>query len=54
VERFYAPGGPGGADGFPPLSGYDVPPYYDFLLGKLIVWGPDRPTPSPAGGARPR
>ncbi len=23
-------------------SGYDVPPFYDSLLGKLIVWGPDR------------
>jgi acetyl-CoA carboxylase biotin carboxylase subunit len=25
-------------------SGYEVPPYYDSLLGKLIVWGPDRAT----------
>ena len=24
-------------------AGYDVPPFYDSLLGKLIVWGPDRP-----------
>jgi len=23
-------------------SGYEVPPFYDSLLGKLIVWGPDR------------
>ena len=23
-------------------AGYEVPPYYDSLLGKLIVWGPDR------------
>ena len=23
-------------------SGYEVPPYYDSLLGKLIVWGADR------------
>ncbi len=23
-------------------SGYEVPPYYDSLLGKLIVWGRDR------------
>ena len=25
-------------------AGYEVPPFYDSLLGKLIVWGPDRPT----------
>ena len=25
-------------------AGYEVPPYYDSLLGKLIVWGPDRPS----------
>ena len=24
------------------FTGYEVPPYYDSLLGKLIVWGPDR------------
>jgi acetyl-CoA carboxylase biotin carboxylase subunit len=23
-------------------EGYEVPPFYDSLLGKLIVWGPDR------------
>ena len=23
-------------------SGYEIPPYYDSLLGKLIVWGPTR------------
>jgi acetyl-CoA carboxylase biotin carboxylase subunit len=25
-------------------TGYEVPPYYDSLLGKLVVWGPDRAT----------
>jgi acetyl-CoA carboxylase biotin carboxylase subunit len=25
-------------------AGYEVPPFYDSLLGKLIVWGPDRAT----------
>ena len=23
-------------------AGYEVPPFYDSLLGKLIVWGTDR------------
>ena len=26
------------------FTGYEVPPYYDSLLGKLVVWGPDRAT----------
>ena len=38
------PGRPGRAHGQPPLHGYEVPPFYDSLLGKLIVWGPDRAT----------
>jgi acetyl-CoA carboxylase biotin carboxylase subunit len=25
-------------------SGYSVPPFYDSLLGKLIVWDEDRPS----------
>ncbi|NIN68053.1 MAG: acetyl-CoA carboxylase biotin carboxylase subunit, partial [Anaerolineae bacterium] len=24
-------------------AGYDVPPYYDSLLAKLIVWAAERP-----------
>ena len=32
-------------------SGYDVPPYYDSLLGKLIVWGPNRETAIARGRA---
>ncbi len=42
VERYHAPGGPGVRVDSHLYSGYDVPPYYDSLLGKLIVWGPDR------------
>ena len=44
VERFHAPGGPGIRLDSHLYPGYNVPPYYDSLLGKLIVWGPDRET----------
>ena len=44
VERYHAPGGPGVRMDSHLYTGYEVPPYYDSLLGKLIVWGPDRPT----------
>ena len=43
VERYHAPGGPGIRVDSHLYTGYEVPPYYDSLLGKLIVWGPDRP-----------
>lgn len=43
VERFLPPGGPGVRMDTHLYSGYEVPPFYDSLLGKLIVWGPDRP-----------
>jgi acetyl-CoA carboxylase biotin carboxylase subunit len=42
VERYHAPGGPGVRMDSHLYSGYDIPPYYDSLLGKLVVWGPDR------------
>ncbi len=42
IERFNAPGGPGVRFDSHAYVGYDVPPYYDSLLGKLIVWGPTR------------
>ncbi len=44
VERYLVPGGPGVRMDSHLYTGYEVPPYYDSLLGKLIVWGPDRPT----------
>ena len=38
------PGRPWRADGFSALyDGYTIPPYYDSLIGKLIVHGRDRP-----------
>jgi len=42
VSGFLAPGGPGVRFDSHLFAGYEVPPYYDSLLGKLIVWGPDR------------
>jgi acetyl-CoA carboxylase, biotin carboxylase subunit len=42
VERYLAPGGPGVRMDSHLYSGYEVPPYYDSLLGKLVVWGPTR------------
>jgi acetyl-CoA carboxylase biotin carboxylase subunit len=44
VGSYLPPGGPGVRMDSHLYSGYEVPPYYDSLLGKLIVWGPDRPT----------
>jgi acetyl-CoA carboxylase biotin carboxylase subunit len=44
VERYHAPGGPGVRMDSHLYSGYEVPPFYDSLLGKLVVWGPDRAT----------
>jgi acetyl-CoA carboxylase biotin carboxylase subunit len=42
VEQFNAPGGPGVRFDSHAYAGYEVPPYYDSLLGKLVVWGPTR------------
>jgi acetyl-CoA carboxylase, biotin carboxylase subunit len=44
VERYVVPGGPGIRMDSHLYAGYEVPPFYDSLLGKLIVWGPDRET----------
>ncbi|HTS14243.1 MAG TPA: acetyl-CoA carboxylase biotin carboxylase subunit [Candidatus Sulfotelmatobacter sp.] len=43
VLRYLAPGGPGVRMDSHLFPGYEVPPFYDSLLGKLVVWGPDRP-----------
>ncbi len=42
VEHYVPPGGAGIRMETHLYSGYEVPPYYNSLLGKLIVWGPDR------------
>jgi acetyl-CoA carboxylase biotin carboxylase subunit len=42
LERFIAPGGPGVRFDSHMYTGYEIPPFYDSLLGKLIVWGPTR------------
>jgi acetyl-CoA carboxylase biotin carboxylase subunit len=42
VDRYLAPGGPGVRMDSHLFAGYEVPPFYDSLLGKLIVWGPNR------------
>jgi acetyl-CoA carboxylase, biotin carboxylase subunit len=44
IERYLVPGGPGIRMDSHVYAGYEVPPFYDSLLGKLIAWGPDRPT----------
>lgn len=42
IEWFLPPGGPGVRIDTHLYPGYTVPPHYDSLLGKLIVWGKDR------------
>jgi acetyl-CoA carboxylase biotin carboxylase subunit len=44
VERYLPPNGPFVRMDSHLYAGYEVPPYYDPLLGKLVVWGPDRPS----------
>jgi acetyl-CoA carboxylase biotin carboxylase subunit len=42
IERYLPPGGPWVRMDSHLFAGYEVPPFYDSLLGKLIVWGPTR------------
>lgn len=42
VESLILPGGFGVRVDTHMYPGYTIPPYYDSLLGKLIVWAPDR------------
>jgi acetyl-CoA carboxylase biotin carboxylase subunit len=43
VRELRLPGGPGVRVDTHLYSGYTVPPFYDALLAKLIVWAPTRP-----------
>jgi len=38
ISRYYAPGGPGVRTDTAIYTGYTVPPYYDSMLAKVIVW----------------
>jgi len=42
IDELVLPGGPGVRIDTHMFVGYEVPPFYDSLLGKLIVWGPTR------------
>ncbi|HEY9645513.1 MAG TPA: acetyl-CoA carboxylase biotin carboxylase subunit [Chroococcidiopsis sp.] len=43
ISAYLPPGGPGVRMDSHVYTDYEIPPYYDSLIGKLIVWGPDRP-----------
>ncbi len=42
INHYVVPGGNGVRLDSHVYSGYDIPPYYDAMLAKLIVWGKDR------------
>ena len=44
IRLWHAPGGPGIRVDSHIYSGYDVPPFYDSMIGKLIAHGADRST----------
>jgi acetyl-CoA carboxylase biotin carboxylase subunit len=42
ISGYLPPGGPGVRMDSHVYTDYEIPPYYDSLIGKLIVWGEDR------------
>jgi acetyl-CoA carboxylase biotin carboxylase subunit len=42
ITNYLVPGGPGIRFDSAVYSGYTIPPYYDSMIGKLLVWGYDR------------
>jgi acetyl-CoA carboxylase, biotin carboxylase subunit len=44
ITGYLAPGGPGVRIDSHVYTDYEIPPFYDSLIGKLIVWGIDRDT----------
>lgn len=44
ITGFLPPGGPGVRMDSHVYTDYEIPAYYDSLIGKLIVWGRDRPS----------
>ncbi|MFZ9739414.1 MAG: acetyl-CoA carboxylase biotin carboxylase subunit [Prochlorotrichaceae cyanobacterium] len=44
ITGYLPPGGPGVRIDSHVYTDYDIPPYYDSLIGKLIVWSSDRDT----------
>jgi acetyl-CoA carboxylase biotin carboxylase subunit len=44
ISGYLPPGGPGVRIDSHVYTDYQIPAYYDSLIGKLVVWGPDRAT----------
>jgi acetyl-CoA carboxylase biotin carboxylase subunit len=42
ISAYLPPGGPGVRMDSHVYTDYEIPPYYDSLIGKLIVWAPNR------------
>ncbi|HEV3233239.1 MAG TPA: acetyl-CoA carboxylase biotin carboxylase subunit [Candidatus Dormibacteraeota bacterium] len=42
ISAYHEPGGPGVRVDSGVYAGYTIPPYYDSMIAKLVVWGADR------------